>query len=81
MFSLDLRTITGDVDMPHNNFKTQDFNPQGILILDVCLFPISTQLKWVLSLAGVELSLPILISLNFCLIFMQIRVFHFVLSS
>ena len=28
-FSLDLRTITGDVDMPQNNFKTAEFNPQG----------------------------------------------------
>ena len=33
MFSLDLRTITGDVDIPQNNFKTQDFNPQGRVIL------------------------------------------------
>ena len=29
VFSLDLRTITGHVDIPENNFKTQDFNPQG----------------------------------------------------
>ena len=29
VFSLELRTITGDVDMPQNNFKTADFNPQG----------------------------------------------------
>ena len=40
MFSLDLRTITGDVDIPQNNFKTQDFNPQGRVILTRrALFP------------------------------------------
>ena len=33
VFSLDLRTISGDVDKPQNNFKTADFSPQGILIL------------------------------------------------
>ena len=51
VFSLDLRTITGDVDIPQNNFKTQDFNPQGevlgllsesILNFDACLIPINT---------------------------------------
>jgi len=29
VFSLDLRTISGDVDKPQNNFKTADFSPQG----------------------------------------------------
>ena len=46
MFSLDLRTITGDVDIPQNNFKTQDFNPQGRVIRgyldDACLISINT---------------------------------------
>ena len=42
MFSLDLRTITGDVDIPQNNFKTQDFNPQGRVILTRrALFPLA----------------------------------------
>ena len=29
VFSLELRTISGDVDLPQHNFKTSDFNPQG----------------------------------------------------
>ena len=51
MFSLDLRTITGDVDIPQNNFKTQDFNPQGRVILTRrALFPLAPNwFKWVQS--------------------------------
>ena len=37
MFSLELRTITGDVDIPQNNFKTADFNPQGETIYYVVI--------------------------------------------
>ena len=29
LFSLELRTISGDVDLPQHHFKTSDFNPQG----------------------------------------------------
>ena len=39
LFSLELRTITGDVDMPQNNFKTADFNPQGNLLENEILLP------------------------------------------
>ena len=29
IYSLDYRTIEGDVSLPHNSFKTQDFIPNG----------------------------------------------------
>ena len=30
IYSLDYRTIEGDVSLPHNSFKTQDFIPNGM---------------------------------------------------
>ncbi len=35
IFSLDYRTIDGDVSLPQNSFKTADFKPQGTYILNL----------------------------------------------
>ena len=32
VYSLDYRTIDGDVSLPQNSFKTQDFLPHGMFV-------------------------------------------------
>ena len=34
VYSLDYRTIDGDVSLPQNSFKTQDFLPHGKFVFD-----------------------------------------------
>ncbi|CAL4066050.1 unnamed protein product, partial [Meganyctiphanes norvegica] len=43
IYSLDYRTIDGDVSLPQNSFKTVEFNPQGV----VCAYSNETSLEYV----------------------------------